>query len=85
MKLFCHCQEEPSEKKIKDDTDSDSSSLPSLEDEDDKRRENLQEKKKNVGKKQGEGTKKSDKGGQKVGPKYLNAEYYFTFSLNGSS
>uniref|UniRef100_H3BX93 HIRA interacting protein 3 n=1 Tax=Tetraodon nigroviridis TaxID=99883 RepID=H3BX93_TETNG len=58
-------QEEPSEKKIKDDTDSDSSSLPSLEDEDDKRRENLQEKKKNVGKKQGEGTKKSDKGGQK--------------------
>lgn len=71
MKLFCHCQEKPSEKKIKDDTDSDSSSLPSLEDEDDKRRGNAQEKKKIEAKKHSEGTKKSDKGGQKVNPKVI--------------
>lgn len=71
MKLFCHCQGKPSEKKIKDDTDSDSSSLPSLEDEDDKTRENAQKKRKNEGKKHSEGTKKSDKGGQKVNPKVI--------------
>lgn len=71
VKLFCHFQEKPSEKKIKDETDSDSSSLPSLDDEDDKRRGNAQEKKKTEGKKDSDGTKKSGKGGQKVNPQVI--------------
>lgn len=71
MKLFCYCQEKPSEEKIKDDTDCYSSSLPSLEDEDDKRRANAQEKKKTEGKNHSEGTKKSGKGSQKVNPKVI--------------
>lgn len=70
MKLFCHCQEKPPEKKIKDDTDSDSSSLPSLEDEED-RRGIAQEKNKPEGKKHSAGAKKSDKGGQKVNPNVI--------------
>lgn len=70
MKLFCHCQENPPEKKIKDETDSDSSSLPSLEDEEDKRRGIAQEKNK-MEKKHSARAKKSDKGGQRVNPKLI--------------
>lgn len=72
--MFCHCQEKSSEKKIKDDTDSDSSSLPSLEDENKKGRgqaikqENNQIEggKSQQTKKKGQQTKKSVKGVQNV-------------------
>lgn len=72
VNMFFHSQEKPSENKIMDDTDSDSSSLPSLDDED-----GGQGKKKEVKeKRKTEGKKKSDNRGAKVSQSHFTGNHY---------